>query len=169
MVGNKQIDHRCQRQTVSLKKNIIHTDGTSPTIATSFMFLQIERKKNVRTYEYNNMNDVTKFVGITASIAVATSYASRAFASNVLKQGDVTLKSPGTQLEDALGAAAAAGMAGYIAHPRPEWAFWAGIPVATLAYTSIAEIPALRTSLANPTTPLLVIGGILASLIIGTF
>ena len=115
------------------------------------------------------MNDVTKFVGITTCIGVATSYASRAFALNVLKQGDVTKKSPGTQLEDALGAGAAAALAGYLAHPRPDWAFWAGIPVATVAYASIAEIPALRTSLANPTMPLLVIGGILASVILATF
>lgn len=113
--------------------------------------------------------DSLRHVGITASIAVATSYASRAFALNVLKQGDVTKKSPGTQLEDALGAGAAAALAGYLAHPQPDWAFWTGIPVATLAYTAIAEIPALRTSLANPTTPLLVIGGILGSVLVGTF
>jgi hypothetical protein len=113
--------------------------------------------------------DGLHYVGITAGVGLATSYASRAFALDVLKQGDVTPKSPGTQLEDALGAGAAAALAGFLAHPRPHSAFWAGIPVATLAYASIAEIPALRTSLANPTTPLLVIGGILASVILATF
>lgn len=115
------------------------------------------------------MDATQQFVGITAGVGLATSYASRAFALNVLKQGDVTKKSPGTQLEDALGAGAAAALAGYLAHPRPHSAFWAGIPVATLAYTAIAEIPALRTSLANPTMPLLVVGGILASAILATF
>ena len=71
--------------------------------------------------------DSLRHTGITASVAIATSYASRAFALKVLKQGDVTPKSPGTQLEDALGAGAAAALAGYLAHPHPDWAFWAGI------------------------------------------
>jgi hypothetical protein len=98
----------------------------------------------------------------TASIGMASSYASRSFAAGVMHQGDVTVKSSGTQFEDALISGAFAAAAGYMTRPRPIWAFLPGILVATLTYTAIAEIPALRTSLASPTKPLLVTGGALA-------
>lgn len=100
---------------------------------------------------------------------IGTSYATHHFALAALKQQDVQTKTRGTQLEDALLAGGIAALVAYMTHPQPEWAFLVGIPVATLVYASIAEIPALRTSLANPTPTLLAVGGILGIAVVGLY
>lgn len=106
---------------------------------------------------------------LAAGTGVSTSYGTRLFAQRVLKQGDVTSKTYGTQLEDALLAGVFAALLSVLVHPTPTWLFLVGIPIATIAYTSIAEIPALRASLAKPTPVLLIVGGALATCVLGLY